>query len=364
MTILSDNPTTDSAIADSIGREQLAPSRSRGGPLQRRVITKLSGAVFSVVGLASWLGWLSWRVADMSMNLIGFVVLVLEFVAFSAALVVTAGLWVGQPKHRRNRRIGDRARPLPILLAEALDMGEIVNETGPSLAVGNDDTGEIAWARRGIRVLGNQRQLAFNNQRIRDAAWSVVAVDGLRRLSSVLVLIIMLFSGAAPFATPPFVSVLMLLGGVGLLSVGHWLLSGGFVRPGSRLFWSMGSIGAGLGDGVSKSGLPIRWVVTMATVVALNISVALRGISDRWTHGLGPMNDDARLVSMSLAFVFVGAAGIALRRMPRPDLGFYGATHRLEEHSVRRLALGLTMIVAVIGFVAGVLPADAVTAAP
>jgi hypothetical protein len=102
----------------------------------------------------------------------------------------------------------------------------------------------------------------------------------------------------------------------------------------------------------------------MATVVALNIRVALRGISDRWTHGLGPMNDDARIASMSLAFVFVGAAGVALRRMPRPDLGFYGATHRLEEGSVRRLALGLTLIVAIIGFIAGVLPADAVTAAP
>ena len=100
------------------------------------------------------------------------------------------------------------------------------------------------------------------------------------------------------------------------------------------------------------------WVTTMATMVVLNLAVALRGLSDRWTHGLGPMSHDGRATAMSIAigFVFLGVLG--LRTLPRPELGFYGATRRLEETSARRLALGCTIAIAVFGFVVGVLPAD------
>ena len=192
----------------------------------------------------------------------------------------------------------------------------------------------------------------------------MVAIDGLRRLLSVVVLIVVLVSGSLPMETPPTAALVLLGGGVSAVSIGHWLISRGYLRPGSRLLWSMASVGAGLGDGVSRSGLPIRWVMTMATLVALNISVALRGMSDRWTHGLGPMPHDARVASMSFAFLLVGSGIIALRRMPTPDLGFYGATRRLEERSVRRLALGLTLLVALVGFVAGVMPTESVIAAP
>jgi len=45
-----------------------------------------------------------------------------------------------------------------------------------------------------------------------------------------------------------------------------------------------------------------------------------------------------------------------LRSLPQPELGFYGATRRLEEGSTRRLALGATLAVAVLGFTVGVLP--------
>ena len=49
------------------------------------------------------------------------------------------------------------------------------------------------------------------------------------------------------------------------------------------------------------------------------------------------------------------------RRMPQPDLDFYGATRRLEETSARRLALGLTLLAATLGYLAGVLPIDPLT---
>lgn len=336
-----------------------------------------AGLALSLAGLIGWIGWLSWRFTTLEMSIVAVGVLTLELVAISAALVVTAGLFVGRPQWRRGRRATDADRQLPMLLGEALGLGDIIDErnihpTDPTrvspASVGPDDTGEIAWARRGLRVLGDQRRLdrrtQLGAQNLREAAWSVVALDGLRRLVSVITLVVVLFTGVAPFDTPPANRMAMLAVGFALLSTGHWLLSGGHVRPVARLIWSMASIGAGLGDGVSRSGLPIRWAMTMATLIALNISIALRGMSDRWTQGLGPMNNDARVTAMTVAFGLVAAGGIAMRRMPQPELGHYGATRRLEESSLRRLTIGLTLVVAVIGFVAGLAPAEVLVAAP
>ncbi|MBT4985927.1 MAG: hypothetical protein HOJ85_08865 [Ilumatobacter sp.] len=336
-----------------------------------------AGLALSLAGLIGWLGWLSWRFGTLEMSIVAVGVLALELVAISAAVLVTAGLFAGRPRWRRGRRATDADRQLPMLLGEALGLGDINNErntdpTDPSALsaanVGPDDTGEIAWARRGLRVLGEQRRLdrraQLDTHNLREAAWSVVALDGLRRLVTVITLVVVLFTGIAPFETPPPNRIAMLAVGIALLSIGHWLLSGGHVRPLARLIWSMASIGAGLGAGVSRSGLPIRWAMTMATLIALNISIALRGMSDRWTHGLGPMNDDARVTAMTVAFGLVAAGGIAMRRMPQPELGHYGATRRLEESSVRRLTIGLTLVVAVIGFVAGLAPAEVLVAAP
>ncbi len=50
--------------------------------------------------------------------------------------------------------------------------------------------------------------------------------------------------------------------------------------------------------------------------------------------------------------------------MLRPELGLYGATGRLEEDSVRHFTLGLTLAVAAVGFVAGVLRATHLTPPP
>lgn len=376
-------PTTGFTMTISAPLLDATPATQPVAHGRAAAATRALGAVASVVGLAGWLGWLSWRLATLELTLIAIVVLVLEFVAIAAALVVTAGLFAGRPGWRGSRRSTDAERQLPILLAEALDLGHISHEadadpdrpvdpTDPTGALrprlGPDDTGEIAWARRGIRVLGDQRRLdrraKLRTENLREAAWSVVAVDGLRRLVSIAVLVIVLFTGTAPFATPPTDRVVMLVAGICLLSIGNWLLSGGHVRPAARLVWSMASIGAGLGDGVSRSGLPIRWAMTMATLIALNLSIALRGMSDRWTHGLGPMNDEARVVAMSIAVGFVAVGGVAMRRMPQPELGHYGATRRLEETSVRRLAIGLTLLVALIGFIAGLAPSEILSSTP
>ena len=91
-------------------------------------------------------------------------------------------------------------------------------------------------------------------------------------------------------------------------------------------------------------------------MVALNLAVSLRGLSDRWTHGLGAMAHDERVLTMAAAAWMVGWGFVALRSLPQPELGDYGATRRLEESSTRRLALGATLAVATVGLVAGILP--------
>lgn len=321
-----------------------------------------SGRIVSVAALAAWCGWLAWRVTAPVHGPLGVAVLMLELIAFVAGVVVTIGLSITPGPAGGYGRSRGRATPKPVLMADALGLDRSLVTLTDRSDVGADDTGEIAWARRGLGVLGGHARnpiAAGVVARVREAAWSVVSVDGLRRMMAVVVLTVVLFSGRAPFDRPPASVAALLAAGVVGVSVGNWLLSGGRLRPGARFVWSMASVGAGIGDGRSRSGLPIRWVTTMATMVALNLAVALRGLSDRWTHGLGPMEHDARVAAMSVALGYVAAGLVGLRTLPHPDLGFYGATKRLEERSARRLALGGTIAVALLGFVLGVLPAGA-----
>ncbi len=318
------------------------------------------GRLLSAGALAAWCGWLAWSLSSFTPGVLGALVLALQFMAFSAALVVTAGLWAIPRRPGGYARTRGRPTPMPVVMADALGLDRSFVALAGEPDVGEDDTGEIAWARRGLGVLGAARSRSATPPavRIREAAWSVVSIDGLRRMLAIVLLIAVLFTGQTPFDRPSWSVVALLAGGVGGLSLGHWLLSGGRIRPGARLVWSMASVGAGVGNGTSRSGLPVRWMTTMATMVALNLAVALRGLSDRWTHGLGPMSHDGRVSAMSLAIGLVFVGLVSLRTLPRPELGFYGATTRLEEPSTRRLALGCTLAVAVLGFVVGVLPAD------
>jgi hypothetical protein len=320
-----------------------------------KTLARWTGRMLCVAGLVAWLGWLGWRISSPIHGAIGVVVLGLELVAFVAALVVSAALWRGCS----DPHPCVRPAPLPVVLASALGLDDSLVDVRGEPAVGADDTGEVAWARRGLRLLvPGEHAAAFPpTTSLAEAAWSVVAIDGLRRMLFVAVLVIVLFTGQVPFEVPPWVIACVLAAGLVSLSLGHCLLTAGRLRPGDRLRWSMASIGAGMGDGTSRTGLPIRWAATMASMVVLNLAVSLRGVSDRWTHGLGTMSHDERVVTMALAIGLVVIGLVALRTLPQPVLGFYGATRRLEEGSARRLALGGTMAVALVGFVAGAMPA-------
>jgi hypothetical protein len=305
-----------------------------------------------VAGLAAWSSWFVWRLTSSSSGVVSMTVGLVEVVAAAVSIVLAVALWA-RPGAGRSR---SSSLMLPDVFAELL----VLDDLASSPVHGVDDSGEVARARRGLGLLDPRRTrrlaAASSARRLAYTAWALVAVEGIRRMAFVVLLVAVLLTGWAPFEMPPAPVIAMLFVAQLLFAVGHWLLSDGVVRPGARLRWSMASIGAGLGDGSSRSGLPIRWTATMATMIVLNLAVALRGVSDRWTHGLGPMSHDERVASMVLAWGLVLVGFAALRVLVQPSLGFYGATHRLEETSTRRLALGTTMAVSMVGFVAGVLP--------
>lgn len=307
-----------------------------------------------VAGLAAWSGWLGWRLAGIGAEPVTLAVLAVELLAFVSTLVVAVACW-SLPSRQRLAEPSDG--PLPVRLRGVLGL-EVDDEPA---RCGADDTGEIAWARRaGRQVAAHLRpgRRRAGGRSTLELAWAVVALDGARRMLSVVVLVVVLFSGVSPFPTPAPPVAAALIAGVGAVALGTWVLSGGVIRPGDRLVWSMASVGAGVGQGVSRTGLPIRWATTMGSMIVLNLAVALRGLSDRWTHGLGAMPHEARVLAMSAAFALVAAGFAALHTMPAPELAPFGAGRRLEETSARRLALGATLAVALLGFVVGVVPVN------
>jgi hypothetical protein len=314
-----------------------------------------SGRLCAVAATLLWLTWLVWRVVTPIHGFVGVIVLVLEVLAFGAALVISAALWrppLRSPSSSQRRAARRRDASLPETFAAAVGLDQTGGVRRSAIAA--DDTGEVAWARHGLRRLS--RRESDDRPSLAELAWSVVALEGMRRMLTVGMVVIVLFAGWFPFDNPPILAWVVLIASQLLVTAAHYLLSDGLIRPGTRLRWSMASVGAGFGDGRSRTGLPIRWTATLATIVALNLVVSLRGLSDRWTHGLGAMPHDERVVAMAAATWLVGWGFMALRALPQPDLGYYGATRRLEEASTRRLALGATLTVAAIGVIAGVLP--------
>ena len=311
-----------------------------------KTLARSTGRLLCAAGLASWAAWLIWRLASGIPGPVGVVVFLLEVLAVSVAAVITVALWSAQPGRP------PRGADYPTVVSAVLG----VTAVEPDLRHGGDDTGEVALAKRGLQALDPRLGRVVLLRSPAESAWNLVAIEGVRRMAFVVALVIVLLSGHGPIDTPPWEMVGALLAGLLSIAIGHWLLSGGLIRPGARLRWSMASIGAGLGDGRSRTGLPIRWATTMATIVVLNLAVSLRGLSDRWTHGLGPMPHDQRVIVMMVSWWLVAVGFVALRTLERPSLGLYGATRRLEELSTRRLALGATFAVAMVGFVAGALP--------
>ncbi|MEM9513260.1 MAG: hypothetical protein AAGA42_00255 [Actinomycetota bacterium] len=303
--------------------------------LTGRRVARSGGAALCAVAFVAWLVWLAWRLATMH-TVVGAAVLALELVAAAAACALVVGLWrAGSPADAAPRGSSRRMRTW-------------LDEPDDERSSARQACADVANAVR--RTSDAPRPEISGTDMVR----TVVATEGLRRAAFVAAVVIVLLTGRVPFDLPPVWATVALGVSVIALPLGLGMLSQWHVRPGDRFFWSLATIGAGLGRSSSASVVPARWTAAMATVVVLNLAVALRGVSDRWTHGLDAMSRDARLAAMFVALVVAAGALNTLRTLPHPDVGLFGATGRLDEVTTRRWALGATGAVAVLGLVLGV----------
>jgi hypothetical protein len=205
-------------------------------------------------------------------------------------------------------------------------------------------------------VRGAWRPAFSRSTPITDRALALVHFEGTRRLLAIVGLAMSLLLGVTPLEPPS----LWMLGagttGLVLTSLGSMLLTGGLIRPGDRLRWSFASIGLAVGPAEREDSMPVRWAGVMLAIVALNLTVALRGLSDRWTHGLSPMTDVDRVTAMTAALLLVVGGLATLWHLPPPEPGHFRATRRVEERSAREVALGATVIAGLLGLLAGILP--------
>jgi hypothetical protein len=190
-----------------------------------------------------------------------------------------------------------------------------------------------------------------------DAALAAVLLDGPRRLALVGLLTLSLLLGQAPMPVPPVWALVAGTGVVVGLATAHVVLGGGRIRYGDRTRWASAAIGEVFSGVDVGHAAPRRWLGAVATVVVLNVAVALRGMSDRWTHGLRPMATDDRVVLMLYAIAVVAGALYTLRTMPAPQqVEAHLVSRRLEERTARQSAMGAAVCVGVVGLLAGVLP--------
>ncbi len=295
-------------------------------------------------------GWLAWRAATLSYDPIAIGCLAGEIAGVVLGVIVALALAMARaPRHHLadlQAAVSDDDRSADFAVAVA----DIVGRTRAG-DLHHDVRSVVRAARRSMR-----RELA-------DYAVGAVLLDGTRRLLVIVTVTVGLLVGRAPFPAPG--PVPLAAGAVAIvgMSLAHVLLSGGRVRPGDRTRWTFSSLGEIVAredvDGVA----PRRWVGTVAVIVVLDLAVALRGMSDRWTHGLAPMPDDARMTAMLAALTLVLGALYTMATIEAPRLdNAHLVARRIEETTARQSVLGAAVCVGLIGFVAGILPGSVDTA--
>jgi hypothetical protein len=291
-----------------------------------------------VVGVCGWLGWIAWRVATLPLHAVPVAAATIELGGAAIGVVVAFALATVD----RSRATHDDDRRDPWCYAFA-----VADRVGRTRAA--DLHREVRSAARAARR-GGRRTRA-------DVAMGCVLVDGPRRLALIAVAVLGLLIGVSPMPVPTAPALVALGIGVGGMSLAMGILSQGRIAVGDRLRWTYGSIGELLirddVDGVA----PRRWVGTVGTIVVVNLAVALRGMSDRWTHGLPTMANDMRVVAMVYAMTLVVGALYTLVTTAAPQLdNAHIVSRRLEERTARQSALGGAMCVGLIGLIAGILP--------
>jgi hypothetical protein len=298
---------------------------------RRRVTAGLLGA-----GSMLLLVWIAWRLATLDLNPVAIVTLLIELSGWTGGLAVALGLLVAA---------SPRAVPQP---DDTYRYAVVVAE-------------RVGWTRATDLHLDLRAALERLTTRTAggpaDRAMIGVLIDGPRRIALVAMLSIALLLGVAPLDVPPIWALLALCAGTVLISVSHVVASEGRIRFGDRTRWSFVALGEVLSPADRVDQAPRRWVGTVGTIVVLNLAIALRGMSDRWTHGLPAMTDDERVVAMVWAGLLVLGGVYTLRTIPTPRLdNAHLVSRRLEERTARQSALGVAVCLGLVGLLAGVLP--------
>lgn len=292
------------------------------------------------LSVAGWGVWLAWRVSNISAHPFVVIMLSLELIGVAAGVSIALALATGRRAGSSDRAVQDRRDPrrFPCAVADL---------------VGRDRPAELRPALRRCAIDARRGDLT----RLPDIAVAGALVDGPRRLLLVVVVTLGLLVGVAPVAQPPAVTIVALVVAAAAMSASHVLLGGGAIRFGDRIRWSYAALGEVVARRDHAGFAPRRWVGAVAAVVVVNLAIALRGMSDRWTHGLDPMPDGERVTTMFLALsVVVGALyTLATTTAPEPSPAPV-LSRRLEERTARRSALLGAVCVGVVGLVAGVLP--------
>ena len=302
-----------------------------------------AGCTSLSVSVAGWSGWIWWRVTQLELHVVPVVALALEIAGVVIGAVVALAF-----------ALADEPRSY---LAEQHSEDEHASERRYAFAVA-DIVGRTRAddLHHHVRTVVRAARRSMRRHRA-DYAMAAVVIDGPRRLGLVVTAIGGLLLGVAPFPVPPVAVVVAAASGIAGMSLAHSLLSDGRVRIGDRVRWTYSTLGEVVASEDLEGVAPRSWVGTVATVVLVNVAVALRGMSDRWTHGLPHMGDEERVVAMLFALGLAVGALYTMATTEAPDLdNAHLAPRRLEERTARQSVLGATVCVGLIGLLAGILP--------
>ena len=308
--------------------------RSATGPIG--VARRRCAATLLVLAVTLALVWFAWRIVSLPLHPVPLLVLLIELSGWTGGLLVAFGL-LGSTGRRGTGGADEAYR-----YASA-----VADRVGRTRAIDVHQDLRAATDRLTSRRTGGPA----------DRAMIGVLVDGPRRIALVVVLTAGLLLGVAPSPMPPWWAIGAIGLGSVLLASAHVVASGREIHLGDRTRWSFASLGEVVSPADRDDVAPRRWVGTVAAIVVLNLAIALRGMSDRWTHGLPAMTDDERIVAMTWASLLVVGGLYALRTIPTPQLGnSQTVARRLEERTARQSALGAAVCVGLIGLLAGILP--------
>ena len=172
--------------------------------------------------------------------------------------------------------------------------------SAPAVAAERRSRADAGWhlltgSHGALRARGLHRR-----DRMALAAWAVRSIDGLRRAGLAGVVLGALLAGRAPFAADPSALLYLWLPAFVLASVSLALLSGGALRPGDRLRGSVRAV-----------GLPVGFVVAISSVLVI------RGISDRFTHALHPLDHNVQIGLSAVSLWLLAGSLDSLRLLAR-----------------------------------------------